>query len=211
MGDHGEGANSFADASDQGSLRDRTRARMRAEVREVAFRLFAEQGFANTTVEQIAAAAGLSRATFFRYFGSKEDLVLNRIIGFGREVADALAARPAEEPPWQALRRAFDVIAEPRPGQEPSQDMTRLLSEACALMTKQWDKTQGWPSMLTPELARRLGGTATAMQARVLVVSAIACLDAACDAWDTSDGSTPLPVLVDQAMGFLHVTDDPTG
>lgn len=98
---------------------------MRAEVSDVAFRLFTERGFENTTVEQIAAAAGLSRTTFFRYFGTKEELVLGRVSEFGRQVADALASRPAEEQPWDALRRAFDVIAEPQTGEPgPPMDLT---------------------------------------------------------------------------------------
>jgi len=177
---------------------------MRAEVSEVAFRLFAEQGFDNTTVEQIAAEAGLSRTTFFRYFGTKEDVVLGRMCEIGHEIAAALAGRPEGERPWDSLRRAFDVIAQADPG-EPGrpQDFTRLLSDACALMTRQWEKTQGWQSMLVPEISRRLGGPARDLRARALVASAIDCLDAATDARTAGDGTTPLSVLLDQAMSEL--------
>ncbi|MEV8393588.1 MULTISPECIES: TetR family transcriptional regulator [unclassified Streptomyces] len=196
------------------SLRERTRAAMRAEVSDVAFRLFAERGFENTTVEQIAAAAGLSRTTFFRYFGTKEELVLGRISAFGRQVADALAARPAKEQPWDALRRAFDVIAEPQTGEPgPPMDMIRLLSDACALMTRHWEKTQGWQSMLAPEISRRLGGPDPAidMRANALAAAAIACLDAATDAWTAGGATTPMSDLVDQAMGILHEPGDAPG
>jgi AcrR family transcriptional regulator len=187
---------------------------MRAEVSDVAFRLFAEHGFENTTVEQIATAAGLSRTTFFRYFGTKEDLVLGRISEFGRQIAEALAGRPAGERPWDALRRAFDVIAEPQPGEPgPPMDMIRLLGDACALMTRHWEKTQGWHSMLAPEISRRLGGPEPAidLQANALVAAAISCLDAATDAWTADGGTTPLPALVDQAMGVLQESGDQPG
>ncbi|MEV6652898.1 TetR family transcriptional regulator [Streptomyces sp. NPDC051219] len=193
--------------SARSSLRERTRAAMRAEVSEVAFRLFAEQGFDKTTVEQIAAEAGLSRTTFFRYFGTKEEVVLGKFGEFGHEVAATLAARPAGERPWDSLRRAFDVVTQADPD-EPEQALSlmRLLSDACALMTRQWEKTQGWQSVLVPEISRRLGGdseSADDPRARALVASAIACLDAATDAWTAGNGTTPLSVLLDQAMGAL--------
>ena len=64
-------------------LRSRVRRAMRAEVAAAALELFITQGFDNTTIDQIAAAAGMSRSSFFRYFPTKEDTVLGDLAGYG--------------------------------------------------------------------------------------------------------------------------------
>jgi AcrR family transcriptional regulator len=63
-------------------------------------------------VDQIAAAAGMSKRTFFRYFASKDDLVIGKYDLLGDRMADALDARPADQPVWQSLRRVFDVATD---------------------------------------------------------------------------------------------------
>jgi AcrR family transcriptional regulator len=186
-------------------LRNRMREAMRAEVVETAFRLFAEQGFEHTTVDQIAAAAGLSRTTFFRYFGTKEDVVLSHLEGVGHQLSTALAGRPDTEDPWQSLRRAFGVVTagiDRTPGHALA--LMRMLRETPSLRARHWEKQLAWQSLLIPEISRRLGsGSAADLRARALAGSALACLDAATEAWTAGNGEIPLPVLLDQAMGTL--------
>src|ERR671910_1915056 len=77
-------------------LRQRNRARTRREIQQAAFELFTENGFDAVTVEQIATAAGVSPATFFRYFRSKEDVAFWD--EYDLRVAEFLRDRPGEEP-----------------------------------------------------------------------------------------------------------------
>jgi AcrR family transcriptional regulator len=86
------------------SLRERKKARTRAAIRQHALRLFREQGYYATTIEQIADAAEISPATFFRYFPTKEDVVLQDdfdVVSLG-----ALEAQPSELSPVAAFRAA---------------------------------------------------------------------------------------------------------
>jgi AcrR family transcriptional regulator len=85
-------------------LRERKKARTRAAIREHALRLFREQGYHNTTVEQIAEAAEVSPSTFFRYFPTKEDVVLQDdfdVLGM-----ESFQSQPAGLSPIAAFRAA---------------------------------------------------------------------------------------------------------
>src|ERR1700748_1289628 len=95
---------SEAPATERPGLRERKKARTRAAIREHALRLFREQGYYATTVEQIAEAAEVSPSTFFRYFPTKEDVVLQDDFDvLGMETSQA---QPAEMSPVAAFRAA---------------------------------------------------------------------------------------------------------
>jgi AcrR family transcriptional regulator len=86
-------------------LRERKKAKTRLSIQQEAMRLFAEQGYSATTIDQIAEAAEVSQSTFFRYFPSKEDVVLQDDLD--DLLVEAFRAQPAELTPIQVLRKAF--------------------------------------------------------------------------------------------------------
>jgi AcrR family transcriptional regulator len=88
-------------------LRERKKIRTKETIQREAYRLFDENGYANTTVEQIAEAAEVSPSTFFRYFPSKELVLMADDLD--RVTIEALARQPAHLTPLQAFRRAFDI------------------------------------------------------------------------------------------------------
>jgi len=188
------------------TLRNRATRAVRAEIAAVAMRLFLEQGFEKTTVDQIAAEAGLSRTSFFRYFATKEDVVLGHLEELGQKILGALTARPAAEPAWQALRHAFDLlVAEASALPEQGLTMSRMLHDTPSLRARQIGKQLGWQDLLAAEVARRLGVPSDAPdpRPRALVAAALGCLNAAVDVWTAADGALPLPDLLDQAMSAL--------
>jgi AcrR family transcriptional regulator len=85
-------------------LRERKKERTRAEIERVAMRLFVERGFDAVTVDEIGAAADVSHRTFYRYFSSKEDLVVRDIRDFLDEMQIAFDQRPGSEPVIESIR-----------------------------------------------------------------------------------------------------------
>jgi AcrR family transcriptional regulator len=81
-----------------------------SEVEGIALGLFEERGFANVTVDDIAAAAHISPRTFYRYFAAKEDVLQARIDRRSSELRTALSRRPGDEPPLQSLRLSFASV-----------------------------------------------------------------------------------------------------
>jgi AcrR family transcriptional regulator len=97
-------------------LRERKKEQTRRELRDSAARLFAAHGFAGTTIAGIAADANVSERTFFRYFDSKEALLLPDSVRLFARIEAELAARPAAEAPLDAVRAALLAAAEPFAG-----------------------------------------------------------------------------------------------
>src|SRR5215217_9209055 len=88
-------------------LRERKKIQTKETIQREAYRLFEEQGYANTTVEQIAEAAEVSPSTFFRYFPSKELVLMADDLD--QVTVEALARQPGDLSTMQAFRRAFDI------------------------------------------------------------------------------------------------------
>jgi AcrR family transcriptional regulator len=104
-------------------LRERKKVKTRAAIQEHALRLFREQGYAQTTVEQIAAAAEVSPSTFFRYFPTKEDVVL--FDATDPEMLDRFAAQPRELGIPEALRRTMHEVYDDFTPEETAREIER--------------------------------------------------------------------------------------
>jgi AcrR family transcriptional regulator len=94
------------------NLRTRQFEFARNSIFDAAFELFNSQGYEETTIDQIAKAAGTSRRTFFRYFKSKEDVILNNIRDLGNLTLTFLSNCPADEKPLISLRNAIQATVE---------------------------------------------------------------------------------------------------
>jgi AcrR family transcriptional regulator len=195
----------MATVSDKGlDLRSKARESARAEIAEIAFRVFAERGFDRVTATEAAAAAGISRASFFRYFESKEDAVFVAQEEMGAAVAAGLATRPPGEDVWTALRRALDTVLETYQ-RSPEEALGRLRLIRCTpnLRAHQLERLAQWKEVIGAALAARMGLDPTDIKVEALVGAALGALDAASTRWALSDGADDLIGLIDEAFAAI--------
>lgn len=184
-------------------LRERKKARTRRTIQEQALRLFAEQGYDATTVEQIAEAAEVSPSTFFRYFPTKEAVVLQD--DYDALLRTALAEQPADAPLGVVLRGTFrDAFARiPREEQDEILTRARLQISIPALRARTLDNLLGTVDALSESLALRYGREPSDPMVRTLCGAVAGALVPTLLAWVEQDGRRPLSEMVDEALAHL--------
>jgi AcrR family transcriptional regulator len=138
-------------------LRERKKAKTRAAIQEHALRLFQEQGYDATTVEQIAEAAEVSPSTFFRYFPTKEDVVLYDDLDPLMIVA--FEAQPPELTTIQAMRNAMLALFTSIPAGEMAKqwERGRLILAVPELRMRFWDQVADSLQLFARMVAKRVG------------------------------------------------------
>ncbi|WP_280344054.1 mycofactocin system transcriptional regulator [Nocardia neocaledoniensis] len=176
----------------------------RRELEVIAMKLFAEHGFDEVTVERIAAAAGVSERTFFRYFPSKTEVLWHQ---FDNEVADlraAFAAVPDDEPMMAAVRRIVVTANRYRAEDIPElRTRMRLVSGVPALSAGAGAHYDAWERAVGEFAARRLGTSADDLIPLAVGRTTLAAARAAFDAW-LARGDTDLTEYLDRALRALE-------
>ncbi|MEU4222764.1 helix-turn-helix domain-containing protein [Nonomuraea sp. NPDC026600] len=186
-------------------LREQTRSVVRSLLARTAMELFAAKGYDDTTVEEVAAAAGVSRRTLFNYFRAKEDLALSGLSEQGELIAARFAERPADEDPWASLRAAFQVLEEIDTTAERRLEFVTLLFGNESLRAGHAEKQARWQDLLAPLIEPRLPGSdRRALQARAIAAAAITCLQAASEEWVRQGGRVELFDLYDTAVRAIR-------
>jgi AcrR family transcriptional regulator len=179
--------------------RQRKKTATRDRIRASALRLFGEQGYDATTVEQIAAAAGVSHMTFFRYFPSKEDVALSD--SYDPLIADLLRQTPATWPLIQriravlvqGLRQVYDA------GRDAMLAQNQLIVSTPALRDRLWADQIATQRLIL----QALGDPHPSFQDRVTVAACLAATSTAVLTWVENGGTPELPDLIEQAFDVL--------
>ena len=194
---------SESSAIDKPGLRERKKARTRASIQEHALRLFREQGYEATTVEQIAEAAEVSPSTFFRYFPTKEDVVAYDALD--PAVMASWRSQPPEMAPIPAIRRAMiEVFGSLTPDQVAEMmDRGRLLFSVPELRQAAINEMIRSSQMIADELAMRLRRSPDDFELRVFAGALMGALLAAMVPI-LEDGSADIVASMDRAFSFLE-------
>ena len=191
-------------------VRERTRRAVRGELAQLAVGLFVEKGYDETTIDDLAAAAGMSKRTFFRYFASKEELVMGKYEFFGEQLAEDLAARPAGEPVWVSLRQVFGRVVdhvESDARATESVAMEKIVRDHPTLNASYLERVSRMQELVLDEARTRTGRPDPAdPRTAAIVGAAFSCLIAAWTTWLTTNQARPFGDLLDQAMDAIQPT-----
>jgi TetR/AcrR family transcriptional regulator, regulator of mycofactocin system len=183
--------------------RGRPRGTSARELELISLRLFSELGFEETTVERIAAEAGVSRRTFFRYFDSKADVLWDSFDGEVRSLRAAFAAVPDDVPMLEAIRQV--VVGANRYRAEDVPELRirmNLISSVPALQASAAQHYDAWERAVMDFAAGRLDEPADALIPMAIGRATLAVCRAAYDRWaDRADAG--LTVYLDQALRAL--------
>src|SRR6266513_83157 len=193
-----KGVDPVAPAVTAVGLRERKRQRTRAAIQAAGLHLFTTRGYDTTTCEQIAAAAEVSPATFFRYFPTKEDVVLSD--DYDDLLLALLQDRPAGESPVQAVRRSLAAGLEAvyTADADMIRERLRLVLSVPALRARRYEQQRATETLLAEGLAGRMGGAAGNLETRVVAAAIAAAVVVAVEEWAERGGD--LPALIDRAL-----------
>jgi AcrR family transcriptional regulator len=184
--------------------RQRKKAATRDRIRASALRLFREQGYDATTVEQIAAQAGVSHMTFFRYFPAKEDVALSD--SYDPLIAGLLRQTPAG---WPLIRRIRAVLGEGlayvyATDRDALLAQNKLIVDTPALRERLWASQIATQQLILQALDTDDCDDQAGFAARVTVAACLAAVTTAILSWVEDDGASDLPQLIGQAFDTLE-------
>ena len=183
--------------------RRRKKTATRDRLRASALRLFSEQGYEATTVEQIAAAAGVSHMTFFRYFPAKEDVALSD--SYDPLIVGLIARTPSTQPLLERVRTAMLEGLRQVYGSERDTmfAQNKLIISTPALRERLWANQVATQEMILEALGNGSLGRGPDLQAKVVVAACLGAATTAVLTWTENDGTPELPDLMEKAFDTL--------
>jgi len=183
-------------------LRERKKAKTRRAIQDAALALIAEQGYEATTVEQIAAAAEVSPSTCFRYFPTKEDIILAD--EYDPEIFAALV-EGGSGPPVEVIRSALAGLFRRIYAADRDVLYQRILLclEVPSVRSRMHEGINEALQLMTKALATRFGVDPDNFELQMANAAALGVMTRAIERWAERGGTEDLPSQVDAALSLL--------
>ncbi|MBY8877143.1 TetR/AcrR family transcriptional regulator [Actinacidiphila acidipaludis] len=196
----------LSDATPRPGLRERKKIQTRQAIRTAAYRLFAEQGYDATSVDRIADAADVSPSTVFRYFPTKEDIVLTD--EYDADMARELRERPADEPPLVSVRVVLHdsfarILGDPDSREELVQ-REELVRDVPAIRARAHESLSATGRLLGGVIAERTGRGSDDLEVRVFTAAVFGAIHEAALYWVEKGRTEDLLDLLERALGMLR-------
>jgi AcrR family transcriptional regulator len=190
--------------SPQLGLRERKKIKTRMAIRSATYELIEDQGYEATTIEQIAERAEVSQSTVFRYFPTKEDIVLTD--EYDALMEEELRGRPADEPWFDSLRYILTKAIGAARAEEPeiTRLRSRLMLQVPAVRSRMIESMSETGRLLCRVIAERTGRDSSDLEVRVYAMSLIGGLAEISVYWAESNCEGDLGDLVNRALNVLE-------
>ena len=192
-----------SETSEPERLRSRKKERTRVAIEDAALDLFAQQGYEDTTVEQIAARAEVSKATFFRYFAAKGDVIFGADDDRHSDFQRAIIERPGSEDLLTAVRAAMREQWLPTVDPQRTARQTRAARTSPLLRGLSFDLSARWQMDVSEALARRQGIDVPDRRCRLVAWMAFAVLSNAVNLWVDASCAGDLAAAIDEGFDLL--------
>jgi AcrR family transcriptional regulator len=185
-------------------LRERKKIETLHRMQGEALRLFAEQGYEATTIEQIAEASGVSPSTFYRYFPTKEDVIVQD--EYDPMIIAVFQNQPDDVPPLAALRATLSALF----AQFDAEDLDRVRKRVAmifsvpSLLARQYQQSLATQRMLAELVAARLGRDADDLEVRNFTAAVVAAWTTGIMVWIESGGGDDLGAIMDRCIRHLE-------
>lgn len=190
--------------------RERKKIETSARITAAASRLATERGIAETTIDDIATEAGIGRATFFRYFESKELAIATGLSDVGVHVlADVIAAVDRDLGPLDAVRAAYAKLGEDFDSlRSMFLEQAQLSRSSKVLFAWTLHLYVDWENAIAEKVAPRFSDLAPDdPRPRMVGAMTMAAARLACDVWVADEGRGDLPALIQHHLTSLHLDE----
>ena len=183
-------------------LRETKAARTRDQILDVAAELFLAQGYDETTMEQIAERAEIAPSTLYRYFPSKDLLILGRLTE-SLQLGAVLRARPDDEPIPQVLAATLEAALDSFHDEPRFSDLRHIIDISPVPRARLWDVFMQSRAELEAELGRQMGLSEDDLHVQLTARTTITIFEIVAERWWAGDHSTPRGAVLDEVLAAV--------